>query len=266
MLPLGTALIYQFQAVVSFTTDTTLVLVNTANVGFDSMPGAGGRLGAATDSASLQVLAPGMVRREEALPGWFDDRYVDILPRIDQIYSGAAQPGSRVTLTVTDARGAPSGVAHVTADAGGNWLALMPTVTATDLMRTDTQTAWFQRSALFETSIGQGGVLADSMGDRPSVVTSGASFADAPYALRIEQAPAGFAADDAAATNLRSYFAPAWRAQLFADQPLSADTVFRDVAGTAVSRDFAADLHPLGFGVNAFNAEFLASAALGSTR
>ena len=266
MLPLGTALIYQFQAVVSFTADTTVPLVNTANIGFDSMPGAGGRLGSATDSASLQVQAAGMVRRDEVLPGWYDDRYVDILPRIDQIYSGAAQPGSRVTLTVTDARGAPSGTAQVTADAGGNWLALMPTVTATDLMRTDTQAAWFQRSALFETSVGQGGILADSMGDRRSVVTSGASFADAPYALRIEQAPAGIAADDAAATNLRSYFAPAWRAQLFAEQPLSVDTVFRDIASTAIARDFAADLHPLGFGVNAFNAEFLASAALGSTR
>ena len=142
----------------------------------------------------------------------------------------------------------------------------MPSVTATDLTRTDQRNAWFERSALFNNVATQHHVLADGTGDRLFKVTSGASFADAPYSLRIEQSPAGFAADDAAAANLRSYFAPAWRAQLFADQPLSVDTVFRDIAGSSVARDFAADLHPLGFGVNAFNAEFLASAALGSTR
>ena len=265
-LPLGTELIYRFQAIVGFTVDTTRPLINLASVGYDSTPGPGGRAVSTSDSAALLVQAPGMMRRDEVLPGWRDDRYVDKLPRIDQIYSGAAQPGSRVTLTVSDARGAPSGVANVTADSGGNWLALMPSVTASDLMRTDHRNAWFERSALFSGAANQDRVLADGTGDRLFTVTSGASFADAPYALRIEQSPAGFAADDAAAANLRSYFAPAWRAQLFADQPLSADTVFRDVAGTAVSRDFAADLHPLGFGVNAFNAEFLASAALGSTR
>lgn len=265
-LPLGAELVYRFGAVIGFGVDATRPLVNTATASFDSTPGPGGRAGLVTDTAALLVVAPGMLRRDEVLPDRHDDRHVDILPRIDQICSGAAQPGSRVTLTVTDARGAPSGVADVTADSGGNWLALMPSVTATDLTRTDQRSAWFEDSALFTSASGQDRVLADGTGDRLFNVTASASFADAPYALRIEQSPAGFAADDAAAANLRSYFAPAWRAQLFADQPLSADTVFRDVASTAIGRDFAADLHPLGFGVNAFNAEFLASAALGSTR
>ena len=190
-LPLGAELVYRFGAVIGFGVDATRPLVNTATASFDSTPGPGGRAGLVTDTAALLVVAPGMLRRDEVLPDRHDDRHVDILPRIDQIYSGAAQPGSRVTLTVTDARGAPSGIAHVTADSGGNWLALMPSVTATDLTRTDQRSAWFKDSALFTSASGQDRVLADGTGDRLLNVTAGASFADAPYALRIEQSDEG---------------------------------------------------------------------------
>jgi hypothetical protein len=266
VLPLGTSLVFQFQTVIGFTVDTTVPLVNTAIVDFDSNPGAGGRPGSASDSAALIVLPPGSFGCEAAAGAWLDDRYVEDIPHIDAIYTGSAQPGARVTVRVADANGAPAGIAHVTADAGGNWLTLMPTVTATDLIRIDRQTQWFERSSLFTSPVGLEQVLADRLGDGIHRVVNGADIPDAPYKLSIEQSPAGFALDDAAATNLRGYFAPAWRDQLFADQPLSIGTVFRDIAGTAVARDFAADLEPLGFGVNAFKAEFLANAMAGSTR
>ncbi|MEY2882957.1 MAG: hypothetical protein RL490_681, partial [Pseudomonadota bacterium] len=266
VLPLGSSLVFQFQAVIGFTVDTTVPLVNTADVAFDSNPGPGGRPGSASDTAALVVQAPGIVGRDTALPGRFDDRYVEELPHMDAIYTGTAQPGARVTVRLTDAIGAPAGLANVTADAGGNWLALLPTVKATDLMRAHSHTQWFERSSLFKSPTGLEQTLSDGLGDRLHRVVNGSDLADAPYGLHIEQSPAGFALDDAAATNLRSYFAPAWRDQLFVDQPLSIGTVFRDIARTALARDAAADQHPIGFGVNAFNAEFLAGVKPGATR
>jgi uncharacterized repeat protein (TIGR01451 family) len=261
LLPLGSEIVFRFEAVIGLDIDPTKPFVNTASVDWDSNPGPGGRPGTAEDTALVTLLGADVRRRDEAL-GWLDEtRYVETLPQIDPIYSGTAQPGSRISLSLADALGGVAGTAHVMADAGGNWLALMPSVLASSegWNRPDPLAG----SRLFEPMHGLPPVLSDGIGERRFEVRVGAFVPDQPYALHVAQTASAPLMQDEAAPNLRAFFAPAWRDQLFIDQPLSVETVFRDLAGTAIARDFAAARTPLGFGANAFNSEFLASGAAG---
>jgi hypothetical protein len=66
-----------------------------------------------------------------------------------------------------------------------------------------------------------------------------------------------------AAFNTRTYFAPAWRNELFgSESPLSINKVFRDRAEYALESLYDASVDPLALGLNKFNAEFLASSGL----
>jgi hypothetical protein len=261
VLPLGEEILLRFDAVIGFDVDASQPLVNTASLFWDQTPGLGGRPATGEDTAVITLLGSEPRRREEALGELDDSRYVEVLPRIDPIYSGTAQPGARLTLTLRDAFGAPAGQAFVTAGADGNWLALMPSVNVTE--RDGRRPDPLAGSRLFESTHGLPPVLADGAGERRFDVRVGAYVADQPYALHVQQTASGPLLQDTAPPNLRAYFAPAWRDQLFVDQPLSVETVFRDLAGAAIARDFAAAETPIGFGVNAFNAEFLASGLAG---
>lgn len=259
VLPLGTELVIRFDAQIGFTVSPAQPLPNTATVTYDQVPGAGGRPAVTEDTAYVNVLPGDVPRREQPAGHWLRDRYVERLPRIDGIYSGTAQAGSRLMLTLVDGMGAPSGSTAVTADAGGNWIALMPSAITID--RHD----WQDRvadSSLFRDMVHA--KPAEPEWDADRTVRVGAYVPDGAHRLQIDHLSAGNMQPDKLlgaepSNNLRTYFAPAWRDELFIEKPLSIDRVFEDLAGNAISRDFAAAKEPLGFALNTFNAELLAA-------
>lgn len=259
LLPLGAELVFRFDAQIAYTVDPTQPLLNTVTVTYDQVPGEGGRPSRTEDTASVTVLPGDSPRRETPGGHWLRDRYVERLPRIDNIYSGSAQPGARLMLTLVDSLGAPSGTAAVTADAGGNWMALMPSAVQMD--RHD----WQDRiadSRLFRDIVHS--EPASPQWDAERVVRVGAYVPDGGYSLQVDQLSSGHVQPDSLlapepANNLRTYFAPAWRDELFVEKPLSVERVFEDLAGNAIARDFAAAKEPLGFAINRFNAELLAA-------
>ncbi|TPE60186.1 DUF11 domain-containing protein [Sandaracinobacter neustonicus] len=259
LLPLGTELVIRFDAQIAYTVDPTVPLLNTATVTWDQVPGEGGRPAGSEDTASVNVLPGDVPKREQPSGHWLKDRHVERLPRIDGIYSGTAQSGARLVLSLVDSSGAPAGSTAVTADAGGNWIALMPSATMQD--RHDWQDS-IADSRLFRDLIHA--EPASPQWDADRAVRVGAYVPDTAYRLTIDQLSAGHIQPDSLlgpepANNLRTYFAPAWRDELLVQQPLSIDRVFDDLAQTAISRDFAAAKEPLGFALNRFNAELLAA-------
>ncbi len=259
ILPLGTELVIRFDAQIAFTVDPTAPLLNTATVSYDQTPGDGGRPAESDDTAVVNILPGKTLTREQPGGHWLRDRHIERLPRIDGIYSGTAQPGSRLVLTLVDQMGAPSGTSAVTADAGGNWMALMPSAIMSD--RND----WHD-------SVAGSRLFGDMVHARPASpewdadrdVRVGAYVSDGAYRLQIANVSAADLQSDSLlgsepSNNLRTYFAPAWRDELFIEKPLSIDRVFDDLAQTAISRDFAAAKEPLGFALNRFNAELLAT-------
>lgn len=259
LLPLGTELVIRFDAQIAYTVDPTQPLLNTATVTYDQVPGEGGRPAQTDDTASVNVLPGDSPKRETPAGHWLRDRHVERLPRIDNIYSGTAQAGARLVLTLVDSMGAPSGTAAVTADVGGNWIALMPS--ATEIDRHDWQDS-IADSRLFRDIVHA--EPASPQWDAERVVRVGAYVPDGAYRLQVDQLSAGHVQPDSLlgpepANNLRTYFAPAWRDELFVEKPLSIERAFNDLAGNAVARDFAAAKEPIGFALNRFNAELLAA-------
>jgi hypothetical protein len=95
-------------------------------------------------------------------------------------------------------------------------------------------------------------------------VRIGAFVADSAHRLQIDQLSTGHIRpdqllSDAPANKLRTYFAPAWRDELFIEKPLSVSRAFEDLAAAAVRRDLESAADPLGFAINAFNADLLSA-------
>jgi hypothetical protein len=163
-------------------------------------------------------------------------------------------------LTLVDAGGAPAGTAAVTADTGGNWIALMPSARMTERSEWTDRTADSRLFTNLATDFGE----ADWDSDRN--VRIGTFVADSAHRLEIDQLSAGNIQPDqlladAQPNNLRTYFAPAWRDELFVDRPLSVGQVFEALAQASVRRDLASAAEPLGFAINRFNADLLAAAS-----
>jgi uncharacterized repeat protein (TIGR01451 family) len=257
VLPLGTELVIRFDAQIAFDVDPTVPLSNTATVSWDQVPGPGGRPAGASDTAQIFVL-PGDSRKDEDSAGDFlQERRIEQLPRIDAIYSGTATPGMRLVLSLADSLGAPAGTAAVTADAGGNWIALLPLA---ELARNDDLQSSLSGSRLFSDEVGPAfqSALWDSVRD----VRVGAYVADSAHSLRIDSLSAGHVQPDGLLAgepelNLRTYFAPAWRDAPEIDRVPAIGRVFEELAAIATARDFAAAHAPIGLGANRFNADLL---------
>lgn len=259
LLPLGTELVIRFDAQIAFSVNPTVPLSNTATVSWDQVPGPGGRPATAEDTAVIGIL-PGDFERDEEKAGQFlDDRHIERLPRIDAIYSGTAKPGARLVLTLADDRGTPAGTAAVTADAGGNWVALMPLAQMSSESDIGSARAG---SRLFADTIGQS--FQSALWDSARDVRVGAFVADSAHSLRIDSLSAGHVQPDnlldgEPELNLRTYFAPAWRDVPQIDAAPAVGRVFEELAAQVVASRMEAARTPIGFGVNRFNAEMLAT-------
>jgi fimbrial isopeptide formation D2 family protein/uncharacterized repeat protein (TIGR01451 family) len=258
LLPLGTELVIRFDATIDFSVDPTVPLSNTVTVSYNQVPGPGGRPAVTDDTATITLLPGNTIRQEDRAGQWLDERFVERLPRIDGIYSGTAQPGTRLMLTLVDAGGAPAGTAAVTADTGGNWIALMPSARMTERSEWTDRTADSRLFGHLVTDFGE----AEWDSDRN--VRIGAFVADSAHRLQIDQLSTGHIRpdqllSDAPANKLRTYFAPAWRDELFIEKPLSVSRAFEDLAAAAVRRDLESAADPLGFAINAFNADLLSA-------
>jgi large repetitive protein len=259
LLPLGTELVIRFDAQIAFTVDPTVPLTNTVTASWDQVPGAGGRPGTTEDTAVIGIL-PGDIEREEEKAGRFlDERYVDRLPRIDAIYSGTATPGARLVLSLADDLGAPAGTVAVTADAGGNWMALLPLARMSAGSDIESGLAG---SSLFSDRIGLS--FQSALWDDARDVQIGAFVADSAHSLRIDSLSAGHVQpDDLLAgepeLNLRTYFAPAWRDIPEVGAAPAIGRVYEELAANVVANQYEAARTPIGFGVNRFNAELLAT-------
>jgi large repetitive protein len=274
-LPLGTVLVYRIPVTATVDANPLIPMLPSGTLNYDSVRGvdATARPATAADTVEINVLTTSSNRSERSIItftssyGNAERRSYDRLPQLDPIYSGSVEPGSTVTLTLNDRTGAPVGYSTVMADAGGNWLSLMPSVTAFDLLERQQLDEYFNSTRLFDNFSGLfGGTSLLGFAQEAGRSSFGTDLNDNVYTLSMNTTAAIYNAADETSFNARTYFGPAWRNEMFgAEAPLSIGKVFRDRAEHAVESLYAAAENPLALGINKYNAEFLASSGLASS-
>jgi large repetitive protein len=274
-LTLGGTLVYRIPITAATDADPLLNYLPRATLNYDSLPGVNtaARAAQTADDVQVNVIVSSSNRAERSIvtyttgTGTADRRSFNRLPRLDPIYSGSGDPGSTISLTLTDNRGANVGSSTSIVDAGGNWLSLLPSVTVFDLLDSQRLEDYFNSTRLFDnfTGLFQEQSL---LGFQSEVGRSsfGSDLSDNVYTLSLQSSAATYNAADESGFNARTYFGPAWRNEIFgAEAPLSIGKVFRDRAEYSVDSLYESASNPLGLGVNKYNAEFLASSGLVSS-
>jgi uncharacterized repeat protein (TIGR01451 family)/fimbrial isopeptide formation D2 family protein len=274
-LPLGSVLVYRIPVTATVDANPLIPMLPSGTLNYDSVRGvdAAARPATVTDTVEINVLATSSNRAERSIItftsgyGNAERRSYDRLPQLDPIYSGSVEPGSTVTLTLNDRTGAPVGYSTVLADAGGNWLSLMPSVSAFDLLERQHLDEYFNSTRLFDNFSGLfGGTSLLGFAQEAGRSSFGTDLNDNVYTLSMSTTAAIYNAADETSFNARTYFGPAWRNEIFgAEAPLSIGKVFRDRAEFAVESLYAAAENPLSLAINKYNAEFLASSGLASS-
>jgi fimbrial isopeptide formation D2 family protein/uncharacterized repeat protein (TIGR01451 family) len=269
LLP-GETLTLTYDVFVGFASPVLMEVVNTAEVTGSTtpnstLPDGGGRPFADADTAIIEIdPAPeAPVERNERLPGGgIDDAQFLPVLLIDPIFSGTAEPGSNVTVTLYRQDGSLNYVRNIMADAGGHWIAIFPSVTLETVQ--DESNEFFNRTVLFDAPYDPlDDIQRDSIGT-PIVqrsVTTGAILADEGYSLTLQQDRPSTLPQDAGLYNARTYFNPAVAGEGYGSGiVLKIDEVFENVAGLTVERLYDATTDPLGVSLNRFNYEFLSDA------
>lgn len=273
MMP-GEEFVITYDVFIGFESDVLTGLTNTANVTSSSSPDGAltSREGLTSDSS--QIVADPIPTDEEErkrLPGLgIDDAQFLPVLSIDPIYSGTAEPGSNVTVSLYRDTGALSYTRHILADAGGHWIAIFP--------RTETAPVeddfwdFYSGSNVFDAPVR---VIDDAdltglrFTDESRTLVVGADISEEAYELRLSTDRSSMLAQDLPMHNARTFYANAVHQMPFlrADT-LKVDEVFENIAADNVDRLYQASENPLGPGLNRFNYEFLseATASPGSAR
>ncbi|MEM7488149.1 MAG: isopeptide-forming domain-containing fimbrial protein, partial [Pseudomonadota bacterium] len=218
----------------------TVGLVNTADVAGSTTPGTSHGIALATsDDATLTVIAPGLeLIKDFGVPdlGIDDAQFIPVLT-IDPIYSGTAEPGSNVTVSLFAQDGELLYVRNMLADAGGHWIATFPRTELEPI--TDDFNEFFDDSRIIKSPV----LLLDGTdtellrltvpGDRTLVI--GTDLAEEAYTIGLDVDRPATMGDDVSTHNSRVFYAPALNAAAFArGEILRVDEVFENVADTTV--------------------------------
>ncbi len=224
-------------------------------------------------SADVELLVPQSRDRDtvRAVSGLVDDARFAPLVSLNPFFSGTAEYGSYVTVTLRDASGSVVGTQGGFADAGGNWAANFPLSTSeieNDLERD--RDLYFVTSRLFSDSHGIIGRSSESLAQAHWAnreVYVGARLLDQPYTVEVHQELASYNAGLDGAFNVRAYFTPVITNEVFGqERQIDVQKVFEDRAEFSLDQLYAAALAPLGLGSNRFTNEFLAIAGSAAGR
>ncbi len=268
-----------YDVLVEFTAPVLTGIQNTANVSGGTVPTIGdpppefpgdpslangpGRQSFTLDTAEIEA-SPVPSNRSLPTPNFSqidDEQFLPII-RIDPIYSGSAEYGSNLTLTLTDQLGGFISTRNVLAGAAGQWIAVFPLLEIAD--DGNEFDAFFAETNVFEDQtgllpeIGESSLFSLSSDNRP--IRIGAFLEDDFYRLEIEEDAATSGSRSGAAFNTRLYYAPSTNHEIFVtNDTLDVSEIFEDIADLSVERLFNASTNPLAFGLNRFNAEILAA-------
>lgn len=266
----GESVTVTYDVFVGFTTPVLTAIVNTAEVTGSTtpnstLPGGGGRPLIDSDTAEIEAdpaPEPAADARERLPGGGIDDAQFLPVLLIDPIFSGTAEAGANVTVTLFRQDGSMSYVRNILADAGGHWIAIFPSVELEVVQ--DESNEFFTRSVLFDAPYQPlDDIQRDTIGT-PIVqraVTTGALLADEGYSLSLQQDRPSTLPQDVGLHNARTYFNPAVVGEGYGTGVvLKVDEVFENLAGLTVERLYDASVDPLGASMNRFNYEFLSEA------
>ena len=192
-----------------------------------------------------------------------DELFLPVI-KIDPIYSGTAEYGASVSLTMRGKDGGYIATREVLADAAGQWIAIFPQIEAGG---TDNEfDEFYGGTRLFDDptgilpDFGRNGLL--NLPEQDRIVRVGSFLTDDPYSLQIAEDASPIAGGSGNTFNSRVYYAPSSNHELFVgSETLDVSEVFEDTAQLTVERLHDAALNPLAFGLNRFNAEFLTISA-----
>ena len=270
----GESVTITYQAQVSFTAPPLTSIVNVASVDGDSSPDGEGRSiaedatgGAAAgggdtedDAAIFTQFASGGSVFESRM-GQIDDEDFRPVIAIDPIFSGAAEPGAQVVITLVGRDGAVMGSQSMIAGVGGQWVIRFPMV---QLFETDEPfDDWFDEGRLFDDSTG----IFDGMADRILPMDDAARFApigvdqtDDAYTARMAISGGQARLEEVGAFNARTYFAPANVGQVqIAEEVFEIEDIFENMPEFTLDALLDQARDPLALGLNRFSYEFLAA-------
>ncbi|MEL6532435.1 MAG: hypothetical protein AAFQ06_05275, partial [Pseudomonadota bacterium] len=244
-----------------------VIFENTATVEFDQIPDGdpatpGGRPGEVSDTATvIAASADTAVEENRLVTGLgIDDADFRPLILIDPIFSGTAEPGSNVTISLYLQDGSLSYTRHILADAGGHWIAIFPRVELTPIE--DDFYQFFDETRIFDAPVkpldqAQRTVL-NTFSETARTLQIETELDEETYTLRLDADRPATLPQEAGMFNARTFYAGAQTHAAFAvAEVLSVDEVFEGIAGRTVADLYAASRSPLGTELNRFNYEFL---------
>jgi fimbrial isopeptide formation D2 family protein/uncharacterized repeat protein (TIGR01451 family) len=264
LLP-GESVTITYDVFVGFATPVFTDVINTATVtgGSSGDPSDPGRPISDSDTETIEVEpvpAPVFEERPRLVGGGIDDAQFLPILQIDPIFTGTAEYGSNVTITLYQLDGSLAYVRNVVADAGGHWIAIFPRVTLENI--DDDFHEAYETSVLFREPV-------EYLDDRAGFDSNGAPLTertffvgtelqDDTYNVSIDHDRPSTLPQDRGMFNARIFFAPATIGEPYArGDILSVDEVFEAVADTSVRGLYEATVNPLGMGLNRFNYEFI---------
>ncbi|WP_299288803.1 isopeptide-forming domain-containing fimbrial protein [uncultured Tateyamaria sp.] len=274
LLP-GQTLTVEYDVFVGFVTPVLQDIQNTASVLGSTTPFGPGRPLIDADSASIEADPipdddddeQGALRFGDL--GIDDAQFLSIL-QIDPIFSGTAEPGANVTVSLYRQDGSLSYVRNIVADAGGHWIAIFPRVELEQVE--DDFWSFYDRTRLFDAPVDPIDSVQRSSFNIPvpeRTVTIGTLLNDEGYSIQLQQDRPSTLPEAQGLYNARTFFSPATVGEGYGTGvTLKVDEVFNDTAALTVERLYQSSVDPLGLGLNRFNYEFLsdATALPGSAR
>lgn len=223
--------------------------------------------GSISASADIELLVPQSRDRDSvrAVSGYVDDARFTPLVSLNPFFSGTAEYGSWVTVTLRDSGGSVIGTRGGFADAGGNWVANFPlsTIEIENELEYE-RDLYFVTSRLFSDSHGLIGRTSESLAQAHWAnreIYVGTRLLDQPYTVEVHQELPTYNSGLDGAFNARAYFTPVITNEVFGQERLTdIQKVFEDRAEFSLDQLYSAALAPLGFGGNRFTDEFLAIA------
>jgi len=249
---------------VGFTAQVINEITNTGAISYGTTPIADDPNARNTETAGTAGIVvqplPEVVeeKRSRAIGGIDDAQFLPIL-LIDPMFTGTAEPGSNVTISLYRQNGQLDYVRNVVADAGGHWVALFPRVQLNTIA--DDFHEGYAGSTLFDAPVRTLDAERADLFFRPvndRELSVGSDILDEAYTLAVSVERPSTLPQDAGIHNTRTFFAPAHIGEVHGtDNTVTVDDIFQNIAFRTVEDLYNASSDPLGISLNQFNYEFL---------